>query len=187
MHTHTCLHASKLSMWLCGLVKSISYAYNNTSSCLSDCRSKFVLVSCQYSDNNIETASDNFSIIFSQKQLLFCKLELSPGSNLNILLVVLLFCIFVLSFLSLFVFFPSFSFFFALFPYQTAGGPECDFLVHAVNNEQGSSKWVGLECAIAPGYHIGVLPTGQLGSPAYTTLENTASHFSVECVQVRES
>ena len=37
-----------------------------------------------------------------------------------------------------------------------------------------------LESALTPGSHIGVLPTGQLTSPAQTNKSTDASHFHVK-------
>ena len=57
---------------------------------------------------------------------------------------------------------------------QGQGGADCDFIATiAVDNH------VILESALSLGSHIGVLPTGQLSDPAYTSKSTDASHFRV--------
>ena len=58
---------------------------------------------------------------------------------------------------------------------QGRGGPECDFIPTMT-----SDSHVTFESLTAPGSHIGVLPSGQITSPAQTNKLTDASHFRIK-------
>lgn len=58
---------------------------------------------------------------------------------------------------------------------QGRGGPECDFIP-----TMSSDSHVTFESLTAPGSHIGVLPSGQITSPAQTDKLTDASHFRIK-------
>lgn len=70
------------------------------------------------------------------------------------------------------VYFPKIVFFL-----KGNGGAECEFIAAITLDNH-----VTLESAIAPGSHIGVLPTGQLTNPALTSKTTDASHFFVKFI-----
>ena len=69
---------------------------------------------------------------------------------------------------------------------QGQGGPECDFVPSTVSESgvvlSGPGTWAAFEAAIAPGSHLGVLPSGQITAPAQTHKTTTAAHFRVNYV-----
>ena len=58
---------------------------------------------------------------------------------------------------------------------QGQGGPECDFIP-----TMSPDSHVTFESLTAPGSHIGVLPSGQITSPAQTDKLTDASHFTIK-------
>ena len=58
---------------------------------------------------------------------------------------------------------------------QGQGGSECDFIP-----TMSPDSHVTFESMSAPGSHIGVLPSGQLTSPAQTDKLTDASHFRIK-------
>ena len=67
-----------------------------------------------------------------------------------------------------------FNFVCHLFILQGQGGSESDFIPAMT-----SDSYITFESASSPGSHIGVLPSGQITSPAQTNKLTDASHFKI--------
>ena len=71
-----------------------------------------------------------------------------------------------------------------LYSLQGQGGPECDFTPHTYSdtNTPTISPWCVFEPVMAPGSHIGVIPTGQFSAPGQTPKSSSAAHFKVSYI-----
>ena len=78
---------------------------------------------------------------------------------------------------------PTYKCFFFLF-LQGQGGPECDFVPHTYSdtNSPTIAPWCVFESMMAPGSHVGVIPTGQFSAPGQTPKTSNAAHFKVSYV-----